>query len=194
MRCTFSLFCAFLALLALSLAAPDAIDAQEVSTLATSSVQAIPQESSILGTSPASASSQISSEDIPSEDDLLAELHGFTSANTTLSTASSDVHVADVEEQWKHLKGWYRVDVRLGKGATHAGTFQQGRMYERIYSILKKCKKGSTIDDCSIRNAVFRDGDNNYRTDSALVLEIEHEYFNPDLPDLQDLGVSVAVL
>jgi len=194
MKCTFSLLWAFLALLALSIAAPDAIDAQEVSTLPTSSVQAIPQESSILGTSPASASPQISSEDIPSENDLLAELHGFTSTNTTLSTASSDVHVDDVDKQWKHLKDWYRVDVRLGYGPTHAGTFQQGRMYERIYSILKKCKKGSTIDDCSIRNAVFRDGHRNYRTDSALVLEIEHEYFNPELPDLQDLGVSATVL
>ncbi|KAI4951953.1 hypothetical protein J4E91_003415 [Alternaria rosae] len=203
MKCTFSLLWAFLALLVLAIAAPDVIDidnlaissslqpdAQEVSTLRTSSVQTIPQESSILGTSPTPASSQVSSEDISSEDGLLAELHGLTNTNTTLSTASSDDNDATTASggQWPNLKDWYRVDVRLGEGATHAGTFQLERMYERIYSVLKSCKKGSTMDECSIRNAVWRDGDNNYRTDSTLYLEVEHSYFDPGFPGLPDLG------
>jgi hypothetical protein len=128
---------------------------------------------------------------------LLAEFDRLTATNATLSTADSDandVSTAYEKDYWKkHLKGWYRVDVRIGTEATHAGTFQGDRMYERLYSLLKSCVKGARINDCSILNVVYADGAKNYRTDSALILDVEHAYFNPEVPGLQDLGVSMTI-
>ncbi len=66
-------------------------------------------------------------------------------------------------------------------------------MYERMYTILKSCVKGASIDDCSIRNVAYKDGAGNYRTDSTLYLDVEHSYYNPYHTDLQDLGVSATV-
>ena len=153
-------------------------------------------------TAPPQASERGSPDKVPTDDDLLAELHDLTGLNATWSNVSysstsassgNDISVLTDQNHMKHLKGWYRVDIRLGLHGTHVGTFAGERLYNRIYEVLKHCKPGGSIDDCSIRNVVYKGSGGEYRTDSTLYINVLVSTIHTTMKGLEDLTVNVTI-
>jgi hypothetical protein len=154
-------------------------------------------------TAPPQASERGSLDKVPTDDDLLAELHDLTGLNATWSNVSysntsassgNDISVLTDQNHMKHLKGWYRVDIRLGLHGTHVGTFAGERLYNRIYEVLKHCKPGGSMDDCSIRNVVYEGSGGEYRTDSTLYINVLVSTIHTTMKGLEDLTVSATIL
>lgn len=142
----------------------------------------------------------------PTDDDLIAELHTIPGSNTTWPNISysdisastgNDVETLTSQNGMKHLKGWYRIDIRMGLMGTHVGTFGGERLYNRIYEVLKRCKHGSSLDDCAIHNVVYSK-DGKYATDSKLYMNILVSTINTRIGGtqpggLEDLTVSTSM-
>ncbi|KAL1798132.1 hypothetical protein ACET3X_002169 [Alternaria dauci] len=193
MKRAFFLFFTLLAVLALASSSPDA---PTTSDLATSSIpEANVQEVSTSDTDTSQTTDEESPHQLPVDDDLIAELHAITGSNTTWpnithsnisASTAGDVETLTDQNKMKHLKSWYRVDIRMGLTGTHVGTFGGERLYTRMYELLKRCKNGGNLDDCVISNVVWSNG-GRYSTDSKLYLNVLLSSINTRLEGLEDL-------
>ncbi|KAG9194016.1 hypothetical protein G6011_04051 [Alternaria panax] len=191
------LLLAFVAAFASALPSPDAPSTSSLATSSTPPVDA--EEASDLDNTLPSASDDESPGKVPTDDDLMAELQTIAGSNTTWPNISysgvgastdNDVETLTNQNKMKHLKGWYRVDIRMGLYGTNVGTFKGERLYNRIYELLKRCKRGASLEDCSIRNVVHNDGGDEgdtYRTDSSLYMNILESTINTRIEGLEDL-------
>lgn len=132
-------------------------------------------------------------------------LPNVTAADASFSNAS--ITVALDNKPIPNLDGYYRVDVRIGRGSTHTGTLRKGRMFKRIYAALKDCgiahmnpsTPGLCSDSrpecpkfCQLPNIVYDRGNLNYAADSYLALKVKFSYFDiGQHPSIQDFGVKL---
>ncbi|CAN9204164.1 unnamed protein product [Alternaria alternata] len=196
MKGAFFLLSALLAAFALASSSPDA---QTTSSLVTSSTPAIDAyDASRVDSAPSQASDSGYPNKDPTDDDLIAELHTIPGSNTTWPNISysdisastgNDVETLTSQNGMKHLKGWYRIDIRMGLMGTHVGTFGGERLYNRIYEVLKRCKHGSSLDDCAIHNVVYSK-DGKYATDSKLYMNILVSTINTRIGGTQPGGLE----
>jgi hypothetical protein len=130
---------------------------------------------------------------------MLPELHSLTGSNETWSNISSfDISTASANPGDKgplgeHLKGWYRIDVRVGLYGIHVGTFAGERLYNRMYKVFQQCKIGSDKDACSIRNVVDRSTDGQYHADGAIIVTVIVSEINKATQGLEDLTASKTI-
>jgi hypothetical protein len=123
-----------------------------------------------------------------------------------VTTADTAAAVVAPKRPGPNLDGYYRVDVRIGKGSTHTGTLRKGRMFKRMYAALKDCgiahhnpsipgfcneDRPECPDYCRLEGIVYDKGFLHYESDSYLILKMKYSYFNiRHRPKIQDLGVS----
>lgn len=137
---------------------------------------------------------------IVSADDSLANVTAADAPFSNVTTAAVD------QRSGPNLDGYYRFDVRIGRGATHTGTLRKGRMFKRMYAALKDCgiahrdpsipgfcndDRPECPDHCILPNIVYDKGQLHYAADSSLTLRIKYSYFDiKSHPKIRDLGVS----